>query len=278
MGFDRERTEYRCGCYSEYYSHDSFFYNDPSRGGFVNVYGKHDHEDTARSDHFENIKAERVIGKAEDVLTTKMKPVSIIRYLKEKRMISEDDANRLLKYDSKSIMVKELFQIFIQRISLNQLRLTLIKTEQTQLLRYLADSEQNEDGSEDIDKKIRRKMRWCIHYNKSKFPTVDIRHFWRPEDASKAVATKRGVALNKFKWERLCYVMDLMIDFVPELNSGVICEFTHDNEMGILACKECNPFPETEDHPVPEAANDTLPLPPLLDNQEGNPEIANSIV
>ncbi|CAC5420795.1 unnamed protein product [Mytilus coruscus] len=108
------------------------------------------------------------------------------------------------------------------------------------------------------------------------FPTVDIRHFWRPQDAPKAVATKRGVALNKFKWERLCYVMDLMIDFVPELNSGVICEFTHDNEMGILACKECNPFPETdEDHPVPEAENDTLPLPPLLDNQEGNPEIAN---
>ncbi|CAC5420796.1 unnamed protein product [Mytilus coruscus] len=152
MGFDRERTEYRCGCYSEYYSHDSFFYND-SRGGFVNVCGKHDHEDTSRSDHFENIKAERVIGKAEDVLTTQMKPVPIIRYLKEQRMISEDDANRLLKYDSKSIMVKELLQIFIQRISLNQLRLTLIKTEQTQLLRYLTDSEQNEeDDSEDIEK------------------------------------------------------------------------------------------------------------------------------
>lgn len=117
------------------------FYNGPSRSGFVNVCGKHDHEDTARSDHFENIKAERVIGKAEDVLTTQMKPVPIFRYLKEQRMISEDDANRLLKYDSQSIMVKELLQIFIQRISLNQLRLTLIKTEQTQLLRYLTDSE-----------------------------------------------------------------------------------------------------------------------------------------
>lgn len=65
-----------------------------------------------------------------------------------------------------------------------------------------------------------------------------------------------------------------MIDFVPELNNGDICEFTRDNEMGLLACKECNPIPETdEDHPIPEAENDTLQLPPLLNNQEGNPEI-----
>jgi hypothetical protein len=37
-----------------------------------------------------------------------------------------------------------------------------------------------------------------------KYPTMDIRHFWKPSDSDKPVATGKGVALSKHKWDRLC--------------------------------------------------------------------------
>jgi hypothetical protein len=53
--------------------------------------------------------------------------------------------------------------------------------------------------------------------------------------------------------------MELMIDFVPELGNGVICEFTHNNEIGVLDCKECNPFPGVRKYFYYD--EDTLPFP-----------------
>ena len=80
-----------------------------------------------------------------------------------------------------------------------------------------------------------------------------------PEDAGKPIATKRGAALSSIKWERFCSAMELMIDFVPELGNGVICEFTHNNEIGVLDCKECNPFPGVRKYFHYD--EDTLPIP-----------------
>ena len=57
----------------------------------------------------------------------------------------------------------------------------------------------------------------------SKYPTIDIRQFWVPDNSNKPVATKKGVALNLYKWERLCDVMELIRDFVPELDQASIC-------------------------------------------------------
>lgn len=95
----------------------------------------------------------------------------------------------------------------------------------------------------------------------SKYPTVDIRHFWKPKGSDKPVATKRGIALNKYKWERLCVAMQVMRDFVPELEEACICRFSHPNELELLACKECSPFEEEKLDESP--------------NQEGNFELMN---
>ena len=57
----------------------------------------------------------------------------------------------------------------------------------------------------------------------AEYPTVDIRHFWKPEGSRKIVATRNGVALNKYKWEQLCKVMELIHDLVPELEHSVTC-------------------------------------------------------
>jgi len=76
------------------------------------------------------------------------------------------------------------------------------------------------------------------------YPTVDIRHFWKPKGSDIPVATKRGISLKKYKWERLCVAMQVMRDFAPELEEACICRFSHPNELELLACKECSPFEE----------------------------------
>ena len=75
-----------------------------------------------------------------------------------------------------------------------------------------------------------------------KYPTVDIRHFWKPLDSDKPVATRKGVALNKHKWNRLCDTIQVMREFVPELDQTCICYYSHQNELESISCKECSPF------------------------------------
>lgn len=94
----------------------------------------------------------------------------------------------------------------------------------------------------------------------SKYPTVDIRHFWKPQNSEKPVATKRGIALNNFKWQKLCDAMTVMTDYVPELTTAVICQETHNNELEMMSCSECYPFQEEEEEEISQ-------------NQEGNFQI-----
>jgi hypothetical protein len=86
-----------------------------------------------------------------------------------------------------------------------------------------------------------------------KFPTVDIRHFWKPIDSDNPVPTKRGIALNQYRWNGLQNVMDLIRDFVPELAPSVICEYTHHAQPDLLKCHECSPFIENDDVEEEEA-------------------------
>lgn len=349
MGFDRERKEYQCGCYSESFYHDSFNDTD-SRGCYYNVCGQHADENDARDDRKKS-KIKRALEKAEYVLMTEMDPVPIIPYLRGEKIISEEDEERLSRYKSKARLAKDLFKVLFEskRLSLHGFRMALIKTGQSKLLKYLTESNENDDDADIMksfegrcmlhldgdcyvvandfkdnvlihirnyfttgSKKYPTKQgvcltlsRWLVlttkkdHINdifqkglagdlkreelihlgggvyvtlNPKYPTVDIRHFWKPENTNKPVATKRGVALNNVKWLRLCYAMDLMADFVPELNDGVICELTHNNEMGMLECKECTPFPDIHNS---EDDDDTLPI---HQNQEGDLEIANAMI
>lgn len=67
--------------------------------------------------------------------------------------------------------------------------------------------------------------------------------FGKSEESDKTFATKRGIALNSVKWQKLCDTMKLMAAFVPELSNAVKCEDTHNNEIGKFTCSECSPFP-----------------------------------
>ena len=80
-----------------------------------------------------------------------------------------------------------------------------------------------------------------------KFPTVDIRHFWKPSDSDKPVPTKKGVVLNRKKWIRLCDTVQVMREFVPELNTTAVCFDSHLNDLEALSCKECFPFEKEEE-------------------------------
>ena len=72
---------------------------------------------------------------------TEMNPSPIIQYLRENRMISEDDVDRMSKYESKTYMIKGLLKLFIEDkgVSLQQFRMRLIKTGQSRLLRNLTE-------------------------------------------------------------------------------------------------------------------------------------------
>ena len=76
-----------------------------------------------------------------------------------------------------------------------------------------------------------------------KYPVLNIRHWWKPVDSADPVPTKRGINLNKAKWDSLKDVMAIIRGFVPELNDVSIgCTEDHANQMGMLQCAECNPF------------------------------------
>lgn len=77
-----------------------------------------------------------------------------------------------------------------------------------------------------------------------KYPVLNIRHWWKPETTTDPWPTKKGVILNRNKWMQLTNVMTLIRDYVPELNDAPTgCEQKdHQNQLGMLQCKECNPF------------------------------------
>lgn len=76
------------------------------------------------------------------------------------------------------------------------------------------------------------------------YPTVDIRHFWKPDDAPEPIPTKKGVTLNGNKLARLRDALQEMHESVPELKDTELCMFSesHQNQLGMLNCPECTPF------------------------------------
>jgi len=52
---------------------------------------------------------------------------------------------------------------------------------------------------------------------------VDIRQYWKPENADEACPTKRGLQLSCEQTKKLLDVMKVMRDFVPNLDDTVPC-------------------------------------------------------
>ena len=76
------------------------------------------------------------------------------------------------------------------------------------------------------------------------YPTVNIRHFWKPEDATEPKPTRKGVMLTRYRFRKLQEILNDINGHVPELEDIVPCIFQDDhmNQEGMLQCPECTPF------------------------------------
>lgn len=100
---------------------------------------------------------------------------------------------------------------------------------------------QNKESSSEMKWHIGGSVYVSLHPG---YSTVDIRHFWKPEDAVDPVPTRKGVTLNKQKVTRLLQAAQEVRECVPELNDTELCAFSesHQNQLGMLSCPECTPF------------------------------------
>lgn len=140
---------------------------------------------------------------------TEMNPSPIIQYLRENRMISEDDVDRMSKYESKTYMIKGLLKLFIEDkgVSLQQFRMRLIKTGQSRLLRNLTERglEQSENDGDDMMKSY--EGRCMLHLQSDCYVVanefkeniyINIRNYCTK--GSKKYPTKQGVCLTLSRW------------------------------------------------------------------------------
>ena len=262
MGFDREVTYYYCGCYFEYLSHDFFNYQKDHR--FVNVCGKHPDQRAA----MENQKSPQTGGTEEnreftpfekcDDITTSYDGRCFINLLGDVYVVAKEFNKKMLihirHYDErgqKKIPTKK-------GVTFNLSTWLLLERKKDDINNLFMKSL----SGEEIET-------YTVHIGGGvhitvdpKFPTVDIRHFWKPLESDKPVPTRKGVALNRYKWSRLCDTIQVMREFVPELNTATVCYDSHPNDLEAISCKECYPFEEEEWKeflPCPEDDN-TQPL------------------
>ena len=97
--------------------------------------------------------------------------------------------------------------------------------------------------SRERGRNIHHAFRWRhIHHNQSKVPNGEHTSLLETLDSDKPVATRKGVAFSRYKWDRLCDTMQVMREFVPELDQACVCYYSHHNELESISCKECSLF------------------------------------
>lgn len=79
-----------------------------------------------------------------------------------------------------------------------------------------------------------------------RYPTVNIRHYWKPDNVQEHAPTKKVVTLIKNRFARLRHAIEEMHGYmyVPELKEVELCMLSksHRNQLGMLNCLECTPF------------------------------------
>ena len=185
MGFEKVVKRYSCGCYNEYSSHDFFNYEKDHH--FINVCGRHTMATVAKQDEYKKEDERFIFEESMEVLVRTMKPNDVIKYLKQKKILSRKDEENMLQIPSDRARTRELMTVLIRSSipSLHQMKVALIKTGQSELLQYLARSK-NED--EDIMKAFDGKC--FIHLQHDVYVTaveykgqmyIHIRHYEQRE-------------------------------------------------------------------------------------------------
>jgi len=79
----------------------------------------------------------------------------------------------------------------------------------------------------------------------SGFKCVDLRKFYMPYGQTEGEKpTKRGLALRLDEWSSLCSLIPTINQDFPVLGTTAACYDSDDhmNQLGWLACAECNPY------------------------------------
>ena len=73
---------------------------------------------------------------------------------------------------------------------------------------------------------------------------INIRKYFVPEDKSKPVATRTGIVVKQYEWNKFKEVIDDIKDLSPLFMFARECYFgeDHQNQLASLDCAECYPF------------------------------------
>ena len=74
------------------------------------------------------------------------------------------------------------------------------------------------------------------------FKGVSLRRYWVPEGQQAVVPTKNGIFIPASQWPVLKVKINELLAAHPELSDAVECINSHDNQFGLLDCRECMPF------------------------------------
>ena len=99
---------------------------------------------------------------------------------------------------------------------------------------------------------------WYVSVD-SKFPTVDIRHWYEDLRAGSSLKpTRVGIALTYFNWEKLKKAIVEVEDDIPVMLAVSPC--WHKSQIDQMFCNECSPFYKVEDVADVRAADATEKL------------------
>ena len=73
---------------------------------------------------------------------------------------------------------------------------------------------------------------------------IDIRKFYVPYGEQDVKPTRRGLALRLHEWPQMKKIVDSINAEHPSLGTALPCYMSddHQNQQGMLECRECNPF------------------------------------
>ncbi|KAK3106623.1 hypothetical protein FSP39_023877 [Pinctada imbricata] len=77
----------------------------------------------------------------------------------------------------------------------------------------------------------------------SKYPGVDIRHFWFPVDSDEPRASRKGLSLKPDEWQKFKATFPKVEDMVDGASEAQACihDDDHQNQEGMLRCPEYSP-------------------------------------
>ncbi|XP_062600342.1 uncharacterized protein LOC134261976 [Saccostrea cucullata] len=98
---------------------------------------------------------------------------------------------------------------------------------------------QKEDGNVSYKEHLGHNVHVTVEQG---YKWVDIRKWWKPEDAENIVATRKGISLPVDLWKEFKKTIPVLRKrFQKELDDIRYCYLDHDNQMSMLKCPGCNP-------------------------------------